>query len=123
MPDGDALEGFTRQMKKLPAFLRESLTYDRGSEMACHAVLVERLNIDIWFADPYAPWQCGDNENTNGLLRHFPPKGTELSHVSQTQLNNNARVLNGRPQKTPRMAYIRGTVGQGDGYLLTTCCT
>ncbi|KVR17981.1 transposase, partial [Burkholderia ubonensis] len=53
----DALEGFTRQMKKLPAFLRESLTYDRGSEMTCHVELAERLNLDIWFADPYAPWQ------------------------------------------------------------------
>lgn len=53
----DALEGFTRQMKKLPAFLRESLTYDRGSEMTCHVELAKRLNLDIWFADPYAPWQ------------------------------------------------------------------
>ena len=52
----DALEGFTRQMKKLPAFLRESLTYDRGTEMTCHVELSNRLNLDIWFADPYAPW-------------------------------------------------------------------
>nr|WP_244166643.1 IS30 family transposase [Burkholderia anthina] len=71
----DALEGFTRQMKKLPAFLRESLTHDRGSEMTCHVELAERLNLDIWFADPYAPWQRGSNENTNGLLRQFLPKG------------------------------------------------
>jgi len=96
----DALEGFTRQMKKLPAFLRESLTYDRGSEMACHAALAQRLNIDIWFADPYAPWQRGSNENTNGLLRQFLPKGTDLSTVSQMQLNDIAKLLNGRPRET-----------------------
>ncbi|WP_028232208.1 IS30 family transposase [Paraburkholderia mimosarum] len=96
----DALEGFTRQMKKVPAFLRESLTYDRGSEMTCHVELAERLNLDIWFADPYAPWQRGSNENTNGLLRQFLPKGMDLSGVTQTQLNDIARLLNGRPRQT-----------------------
>ena len=95
-----ALEGFTRQMKKLPAFLRESLTYDNGSEMACHAELSRRLNLDIWFCDPHAPWQRGSNENTNGLLRQFLPKGADLSQVSQTQLNDIARLMNGRPRKT-----------------------
>jgi len=84
----DALEGFTRQMKKLPAFLRESLTYDRGSELACHAELAKRLNIAIWFADPHAPWQRGSNENTNGLLRQFMPKGLDLSGISQEELNH-----------------------------------
>ncbi|WP_157636140.1 IS30 family transposase, partial [Burkholderia ubonensis] len=96
----DALEGFTRQMKTLPAFLRESLTYDRGSEMTCHVELAERLNLDIWFADPYAPWQRGSNENTNGLLRQFLPKGMDLSGVTQTQLNDIAKLLNGRPRQT-----------------------
>jgi IS30 family transposase len=96
----DALAGFTRQMKKLPTFLRESLTYDRGSEMACFERLAERLQLDIWFADPHAPWQRGSNENTNGLLRQYLPKGTDLSQVSQTQLNDIARMLNGRPRKT-----------------------
>ena len=96
----DALEGFTRQMKKLPAFLRESFTYDRGSELACHVELAKRLKLDIWFADPYAPWQRGSNENTNGLLRQFLPKGTDLSSVSQTQLNDIARLMNARPRQT-----------------------
>lgn len=105
----DALEGFTRQMKKLPAFLRESLTYDRGSEMACHAQLSKRLKLDLWFCDPHAPWQRGSNENTNGLLRQFLPKGADLSLASQTMLNDIARLLNGRPRqalgwKTPEEA-------------------
>lgn len=96
----DALEGFTRQMKKLPAFLRQSLTYDRGTEMTCHVELARRLNLDIWFADPHAPWQRGSNENTNGLLRQFLPKGTDLSAVTQTELNDIANLLNGRPRQT-----------------------
>jgi len=96
----DALEGFSRQMKRLPAFLRESFTYDRGSEMACHEALAKRLKLHIWFCDPYAPWQRGSNENTNGLLRQFLPKGNDLSEVTQTQLNDIARLLNGRPRKT-----------------------
>ncbi|MCL1618307.1 IS30 family transposase [Ralstonia pseudosolanacearum CaRs-Mep] len=96
----DALEGFTRQMKKLPAFLRESLTYDRGTEMTCHVELSKRLNLDIWFADPHAPWQRGSNENTNGLLRQFLPKGIDLSAVTQARLNDIAKLLNGRPRRT-----------------------
>lgn len=96
----DALEGFTRQMKKLPAFLRESLTYDRGSELACHQELSRRLKLDIWFCDPHAPWQRGSNENTNGLLRQYLPKGTDLSQASQTHLNDIAWLLNNRPRQT-----------------------
>ena len=95
----DALEGFTRQLSKMPAFLRQSLTYDRGSEMACHRELAQRLKLYIWFADPHAPWQRGSNEKTNGLLRQFLPKGTDLSTLSQTVLNDIARLLNGRPRQ------------------------
>lgn len=94
-----ALEGFTRQLQKLPAFLRESLTDDRGSEMARHEDLARRLNIDVWFADPYAPWQRGRNENTNGLIRRYLPKGMDPSTVSQYKLNQIAGLLNGRPRK------------------------
>jgi len=64
-----ALEGFSRQMKRLPVALRRSMTRDRGSEMACHPELARRLKIHIWFCDPHAPWQRGSNENTNGLRR------------------------------------------------------
>lgn len=96
----DAVEGFARQMKKLPSFLRESLTYDRGSEMAGFEELSRRLKMDIWFCDPHAPWQRGSNENTNGLLRQFLPKGSDLSVASQTLLNDIARLLNGRPRQT-----------------------
>lgn len=64
-----ALEGFSRQLKKLPESMRTSLTYDRGTELTCYPELMDPLDIDVWFADPHAPWQRGSNENTNGLLR------------------------------------------------------
>ncbi|WP_410722495.1 IS30 family transposase, partial [Burkholderia sp. SIMBA_052] len=67
--------------------------------MTCHVELAERLNLDIWFADPYAPWQRGSNENTNGLLRQFLPKGMDLSGVTQMQLNDIAKLMNGRPRQ------------------------
>jgi IS30 family transposase len=95
-----ALDSFTRQMKRLPAALRKSMTYDRGSEMACHPELARRLKIDIWFCDPHAPWQRGSNENTNGLLRQYMPKGSDLSNASQTWLNDVAALMNNRPRKT-----------------------
>jgi len=95
-----ALVGYARQMKKLPAFLRQSMTYNRGSEIACHAELTKRLKLDIWFCDLHAPWQRGSNENTNGLLRQFLPKGADLSEVSQAVLNDIARLMNGRPRQT-----------------------
>lgn len=105
-----ALESFTRQMKKLPAFLRESLTYDRGSEMARHEELARRLNIDIWFADPYAPWQRGSNENTNGLIRDYYPKGTVFTGVADEEIREMQDQLNSRPRetldwRTPAEAY------------------
>ena len=95
-----ALEGFTRQMKHLPGFLRKSLTCDRGVEMACHPELARRLKLDIWFCDPHAPWQRGSNENTNGLLRQFLPKGADLRQFTQRDLEHIAKLMNDRPRKT-----------------------
>lgn len=96
----EALEGFTRQMKKRPAFLSESLTCDRGSELACHAEPAKQLNVAIWFADPHGPWQRGSNANTSGVLRHFMPKGRDRSGISQEELNDVAKRMNGRPRQT-----------------------
>lgn len=93
-----ALRGFRREMKKIPPDPRQTLTYDRGSEMAHHQKLAEQLHIDIFFADPYRPWQRGSNENTNGLLRQYLPKGTDLSVYSQKQLDQIAHELNTRPR-------------------------
>jgi IS30 family transposase len=94
------VDSFTRQMKQLPTALRKSMTYNSGSKMTCHPELARHLKIDIWFCDPHAPWQRGSNENTNGLLRQFMPKGSDLSYASQTWLNDVAARMNNRPRKT-----------------------
>jgi IS30 family transposase len=86
--------------RKLPQELFRSLTWDRGSEMAQHQRFTLVTDITVYFCDPYNPWQRGSNENTNGLLRQYFPKGMGLSGVTQAQLNAVARRLNGRPQKT-----------------------
>lgn len=95
-----ALEGFSRQLKNFPAEMRASMTYDRGTEMTRYAELMDRLDMDVWFADPHAPWQRGSNENTNGLLRQFLPKGADLSVASQEYLNHVAWLMNTRPRQT-----------------------
>ena len=94
-----AREGFTRKLRHVPAPLRKTLTYDRGKEMAEHARLAQRLAIQVFFADPHSPWQRGTNENTNGLLRQYLPKGTDLSAYTQRELNTIAHRLNTRPRK------------------------
>jgi IS30 family transposase len=107
-----ARQGFTKKLRHVPALLRKTLTYDRGKEMAEHARLAERLAIQIFFADPYSPWQRGTNENTNGLLRQYLPKGTDLSGYTQRELNAIAHRLNTRPRKcldfaTPLEVYAQ----------------
>ena len=94
-----ACEGFTRKLRHVPAPLRKTLTYDRGKEMAAHERLAQQLAIQIFFADPHSPWQRGTNENTNGLLRQYLPKGTDLSRHTQRELNAIAHRLNTRPRK------------------------
>jgi len=114
-------EGFEANMKSLPDFLRLSMTYDRGSEMAEHPLMSKHLNLKVYFADRNAPWQRGSSENINGLIRQFLPKGEDLSVYSQEELDKIAWLLNTRPRKrfefrTPQ-EMIERELDNG------TCCT
>jgi IS30 family transposase len=90
----------SQQVRKLPATLRRSLTWDRGLEMAKHKAFTVATDVKVYFCDPQSPWQRGTNENTNLLLRQYFPRGTDLSAYSQAQLDQVAQRLNQRPRKT-----------------------
>jgi IS30 family transposase len=94
------IDALIKQAHKLPRELYKSLTWDRGKEMADHQRFSLDTNIKVYFCDPQSPWQRGSNENTNGLLRQYFPKGMDLSNVHQNRLNAVARRLNERPRET-----------------------
>jgi transposase, IS30 family len=95
-----ALKGFSRALSRVPKTMLKSLTYDQGKEMARHEELAKRLKIKVYFCDPHSPWQRPSNENTNGLIRQYLPKGIDLSIYSQKDLDRIAQSLNTRPRKT-----------------------
>jgi transposase, IS30 family len=116
LPDGhDAAavaDAIIEQMTALPPWFAKTLTWDRGTELAQHKRVTEQAGIAVYFADPYSPWQRGSNENTNGLLREYLPKGTDLNARTPAQLAAIADELNDRPRKrlgyhTPREAFAK----------------
>ena len=94
------INALIKHAHKLPRELYKSLTWDRGKEMADHKRFTLATDVTVYFCDPQHPWQRGSNENTNGLLRQYFPKGMDISNVSQAKLNAVARQLNERPRKT-----------------------
>ena len=104
LPNGGSAQevqaALTKKVLELPIELRRSLTWDQGGEMAHHANFTVDTGVSVYFCDPHAPWQRGSNENTNGLLRQYFPKGADLKKVSAKRLDEVARQLNGRPRMT-----------------------
>ncbi|EKG31585.1 transposase [Pseudomonas avellanae BPIC 631] len=94
-----AVEGFSAALNRMPVAARKTLTYDQGREMARHAEITQRTGVAVYFCDPHSPWQRGSNENINGLIRQYLPKGTDLSGPDQEQLDAIAYELNIRPRQ------------------------
>jgi IS30 family transposase len=104
LPDGHSADvvadALSNKIVELPELLRRSLTWDQGKEMASHARFTDETGVPVYFCDPRSPWQRGSNENTNGLLRQYFPKRTEIEHYTQADLDAVAAELNGRPRQT-----------------------
>jgi IS30 family transposase len=97
---GSVAAALAKKVRRLPIELRQSLTWDRGSELAAHKEFTIATDVQVYFCDPRSPWQRGSNENTNGLLRQYFAKDDDLSVYSQAYLNKIAQRLNGRPRET-----------------------
>lgn len=93
-------KAFAKEIKKLPQQMKLTLTYDQGREMAAHKLFTKITGIKVYFAHPRSPWERGTNENTNGLIRQFFPKGTDFNKVSRYEVKRAQHLLNGRPRKT-----------------------
>ncbi|MDQ3159140.1 MAG: IS30 family transposase [bacterium] len=96
---------FSKAIKQLPRHLKSSLTYDRGSEMAEHELFTKDTKVQVYFCDPHSPWQRGTNENTNGLIRQYFPKGTDFNLVTKKEILRVQDLLNDRPRKV--LAYAK----------------
>lgn len=92
-------KAFAREIKKLPKQMRLTLTYDQGREMAEHKLFTRQTKMQVYFAHPASPWERGTNENTNGLIRQFFPKGTDFNSLSNRKIKHVQHLLNGRPRK------------------------
>ena len=110
-------KAFAEAFKKIPKQFKKTLTYDRGSEMSKHLLFTNDTQIQVYFADPYRPWQRGTNENTNGLIRQYFPKGTDFRKVSLKELRTAEHALNSRPRKvleyyTPLERFYELVIGE-----------
>ena len=117
--EGDLIMGKNHNsaFKKIPMKFKKSLTYDRGSEMSQHKLFTKSTKVQVYFADPHSPWQRGSNENTNGLIRQYFPKGTDFKNISLSKIKEAERRLNSRPRKvlqyyTPSEKFYELLTGQ-----------
>ncbi len=112
-----ASKAFPGAFKKIPRQFKKTLTYNRGSEMSQHKLFTKETKIEVYFTDPYSPWQRGTNENTNGLIRQYFPKGTDFRNVTVSELKKVEERLNSRPRKaldyyTPSERFYQLIIGK-----------